>query len=306
MVAAVLLMVGCSDGGDDESTPTPSPEASSSASGDAADAATLCDDVTADEETVTVASAALTEVSGLAASRRNDGVLWAHNDSGGEPAVYAIGPDGADLGALRLEGVEAVDWEDMALGSDVLYLGDIGDNDSVRESVAVYRVAEPEVPPAGIGDIATAEVERLTLTYADGPHDAETLLADPLTGDLFVVTKQWDGAAGGVYRIPADAPPGDTPVVMERVGDVPAMEGQMVTAGDVAADGSVVALRTYAGILLWDREEGQTVTDALQGEPCEAPTPFEVQGEAIALTPDGRGYVSIPEGESPRLSRFHL
>jgi hypothetical protein len=48
------------------------------------------------------------------------------------------------------------------------------------------------------------------------------------------------------------------------------------------------------------------VTDALQGEPCDGPTPFEIQGEAVALTPDGRGYLTVPEGESPRMSRFHL
>ena len=38
-----------------------------------------------------------------------------------------------------------------------------------------------------------ADVEALTLTYADGPRDAEALLADPVSGDLFVVSKQLVG-----------------------------------------------------------------------------------------------------------------
>ena len=304
IVVALVLLAAC---GDDDDASTPDTSSSTTAPTDeAVDAATLCADAVAAEDVVTVANPDLSEASGLAASRQNDGVLWTHNDSGGEAEVYALGLDGADLGSVRLEGVEAVDWEDMAAGPDQLYLGDIGDNDAQRDSVVVYRIAEPEVPPTGIGATTATDVERLTLTYADGPHDAETLLADPLTGDLFVVTKQWDGTASGVYRIPADAPPGDTPVVMERVGDVPGVDGQMATAGDVAADGSLAAVRTYAGVLVWDREDGQSVADALEGEPCEAPAPFELQGEALALTPDGRGYVTVPEGEAPRLSRFHL
>jgi hypothetical protein len=90
------------------------------------------------------------------------------------------------------------------------------------------------------------------------------------------------------------------------VGEVPALAGEMVTGGDVSVDGSLVALRTYFGVQVWDRGDGQTVADALAGEPCEATAPLEVQGEALAFTPDGRGYVTIAEGQSPRVHRFHV
>jgi len=319
----LLAATACGgDDGDDDASPTTTDDPAASTTETATEpgtpsAADLCEDATRVESDVRVADTELFEVSGIATSRRNQGVLWAHNDSGGGPDVYAVGEDGADLGRFRLGGdATAVDWEDMTLGPgpqegvDHLYMGDIGDNRSQRDEVVVYRVVEPQVdaaaatagPPA---DGTIAAVDTLTLTYPDGAHDAETLLSDPVGGDVFVVSKQWDGEASGVYRIPADAAPG-APTVMEHVGDVPGVDGQMATSGDIAADGSLVALRTYAHVLVWDREPGQTVAEALAGEPCEAPPPSEVQGEALAFTADGRGYVTVAEGRVPALNRFHL
>lgn len=332
MVVTLGVVTGCGGGGDDDGAGGGAGGAGSSnaeGAGDAdpstatdpqgasglATAGELCDGAEALGDNGTVASPELTEISGVAVSRRQPGVLWTHNDSGGGPDVYALGDDGSDRGRFALgAGAEARDWEDMALGPgpeagvDYLYLGDIGDNDSERDQVVVYRVPEPDLATTPAGTTLT-DVAHLTLTYADGAHDAEALLSDPATGDLFVVTKQWDGTASSVFRLPADVAAtatADQVVEMEEVGDVPGADGQMVTAGDVAIDGSVVALRTYAEVLLWSRGEGESVADALAGDPCEAPAPFEIQGEAIALSPDGRGYVTIAEGERSTVNRYRV
>ena len=141
------------------------------------------------------------ESSGLALSRRHRAVLWTHNDSGGDPALYAVGPDGRTVATLTLAGAEARDWEAMAAGRDdrgrpALFVGDIGDNNGVWPEVAVYRVAEP----AELRD-ATVPAARYRLRYADGPHDAEALLVDPRSNRLYVATKEVAG--GGLYRAPA-------------------------------------------------------------------------------------------------------
>ena len=255
-----------------------------------------------------VAATDLTEASGLAASRANAGVVWSHNDSGGRPEVFAIGEDGADRGRWRLAGAAAVDWEDMARGpgagsQDVLYLADIGDNVAVRPTITVYRAPEPRVGPGRTGG-TVAGVEALTLRYADGPRDAEALLADPVSGDLVIVTKT-PGGTGGVYPVPQAAAPG-SPVTIRRTATVAVPDGERVTGGDVSPDGSLVALRTYGRVLVWDRAAGRSVAEALTGRPCRAPAPTEVQGEALAFTPDGRGYVTVSEGRNPPLNRFHL
>src|SRR5204863_6202834 len=145
----------------------------------------------------TVASNAVTELSGISAGRLTDGVWWVHNDSGDSARVFAVGTDGRDLGQYALGGASAIDWEDIALGPgptagvNYLYVGDIGDNAKTRASIQVYRVAEPVVdtsvtspPPLQ----TLTGVAKLTFAYPDGPHDAEALLVDPSSGEMFIVT----------------------------------------------------------------------------------------------------------------------
>ena len=146
----------------------------------------------------------LTEASGIAASRRNAGVLWTHND-GSRERIYALSTNGTLLANFDLnENVD--DIEDIAVGPgpeagvSYLYVGDIGGNvgtNTTRADVQVVRIAEPVVELAWAGDARSEnfdDVDSFTLTYPDGSYDAEALLVDSLTGDVFVITKQ-DGSA---------------------------------------------------------------------------------------------------------------
>ena len=74
------------------------------------------------------------EASGLVASRRYPGVFWVHNDSGDTARVFAMSTSGRHLAEVQLLGVEANDWEDMAIvaapdgGPDRLVIADMGDS----------------------------------------------------------------------------------------------------------------------------------------------------------------------------------
>src|SRR5215218_3190707 len=82
-----------------------------------------------------------TEISGLVASPAQPGVLWAHNDSGDRARIFALRSDGSLIASLDVPGAEATDWEDIAVGpGGDLLLGDIGDNQSVRKDIDIYRV----------------------------------------------------------------------------------------------------------------------------------------------------------------------
>ena len=94
-------------------------------------------------------------------------------------------------------------------------------------------------PPQTLDGVAT-----LNLTYPDGPHDAEALLVDPNTGDLFVVTKDLVGGVAQVFRAPANLASGST-TALTQVATVSLGAGQGVTGADVTPAGDVVALRTY-------------------------------------------------------------
>ena len=143
----------------------------------------------------------ITESSGLAASLLHPGVLWTHNDSGDDPRIFAIAPDGSTAATFTLPDAPARDWEAISSGRDadgrpVLWIGDIGDNLGVWRSVRVLKVREPEVLRDG-----ALEWTRYDLAFADGPRNAEALLADPATGRLYVASKETSGA--GLYAAPS-------------------------------------------------------------------------------------------------------
>jgi hypothetical protein len=268
----------------------------------------------------TLAEPGLTETSGLAGSRARRGLLWAHNDSGDTARVFPLAADGASLGVVTVTGADAYDWEDIAVGTGPdgvgsLFLADTGDRGTgPRTDVTVYRVAEP-VPPGPGATSATEPAVAIGLTYPDGGHDSEALLVDDRSGDLVIVTKGADGRPT-VYRAPGAArSPGGTRVTLEVIGPLgmPTEPGasrrllelaglgataDQVTGADAATAG-VAVVRTYGGIAVYPWAKGVTLASALLGVPCAAPSPLDVrfpQGEAIALSPDGRRAVTVSEG----------
>lgn len=223
----------------------------------------------------------LAELSGLAVV---DGSLWAMADGGRRVELLRLDPDTCAVVERRTATVDPYDAEDLAAGPDgSLWVGDTGDNDRRRATVAVIVV-----PPRG-----APELHRLT--YPDGPHDAEALLVDA-RGVPTIVTKEI--GAAGIYR-PETAPTGGGPVPLVHVGDLvlPSSDtaggpiggfgSRAVTGGAVSADGLVVALRTYTDAWLFPVPDGGDIVDALRGTPVRVPLPDEPQGEAVAFTADG-------------------
>jgi hypothetical protein len=185
----------------------------------------------------------LPEASGVAASRRTPGVFWAHNDSG-EPILFALDRTGTITARVGVTGARVDDWEDIAVGpcagDTCLYIADIGDNDGRRKSITIYRTREP-----GIGDRATAPVERFHAIYPDTPHDAEALIVTPRE-EVLVITKGDPGPVA-VYRIP-QLRASDTPLRLERIAGPPSgaelSARDRPTAADVSPDSAWIAIRT--------------------------------------------------------------
>ena len=230
-------------------------------------------------------------------------VLWLHNDSGESARFFGISEEGALLAVVDLEGASAWDWEDMAYratpaGSEAIYLGDIGDNARLRSRVRIYRVPEPAIDIGkGPVTLTISDYDSFELVYPDRAHDAETLLVDPATGDVYILTKESDGHTG-VYH--ATRPADGSRSMMTRVASLSFGEGalsgsRLVTGGDISADGSMIVLRTHDRAFVFFRPPGGTIADAFDTVPARVPAAEEPQGEAIAFSPGGRGYHTISE-----------
>jgi hypothetical protein len=261
----------------------------------------------------TIKEKAITESSGLAASRTTPGAYWTHNDSGDGPFIYAFDTRGDSLGIFRLTGAQAVDWEDMAAGpgpqagKSYLYLGDIGDNNEARDEVVVYRVLEPSLTAATrkltkARPGSTEPAEAIRLKYPDGKHDAEALLVHPTTGNIYIVNKV-PIANPVVYEATAPFTSGQL-VTMRRLGEirVPSIFGGVVTGGSISPDGRRVALCDYfQGYEIVLPASSRDFDDIWRQRMTGFDLGKRKQGESITYRLDGKAFLATSEGKQSPL-----
>lgn len=237
----------------------------------------------------------LSESSGLASSQRHPGYFWTEEDSGNPSEIQLIDQKGTIVARFEIDDVDNNDWEDITVGPgpvpgvSYIYLAEIGDNAFRYPEKLVYRFPEPALtgPKAPYeGHISTVETIRLKLP--GGPRNAEAIVVDPVTKDLFMFSK---GDESAVYRV--SFPESLTRVTTMRCELV--LPLALVTSAAISPDGSEILVRTYEQIFYYNRQPGESVIDALSRAPRRVPLAKESQGEAICWAVDGSGYFTTSE-----------
>lgn len=250
-------------------------------------------------------TASAPEASGLAASRRNGGVLYVLDDGPGTTSVLAIRARNARIvSRLTVEGLTGTDTEGLAVGPcdprgsrSCIYIGDIGDNTASRDAVTITKVEEPALT----GRAITIASEQVSLRYPDGPADAEALLVGN-DATVLLVTKDPGSDKRGrarLYSAPfADAMLRKGPRVRLPEPSLPlaaAVLGNVVTGAD-AAPGRVV-VRTYDAVYEFTAPRPDAPLKRFPSWPvAQLQAPGEAQGEAIAYAADGCGLYTVGEG----------
>ncbi len=242
----------------------------------------------------------LEEVSGLVASHQNPGILWAIEDSGNDPEIYALTTHGTLVGVLHLDGVLNHDWEDLSLArcgdGACLWVGDVGDNDLARQQVSLLTMKEPVFD--GEFDGAVQPIV-YPFHYGSGPQNVESLV---VTADStpYVLTKRGDGTSV-VYAVDVEAPGRDTEarVVTSLPTSAQGDDGgpaAIATGAAIWPDESRLMMRTYGHVWSWDlgADGIEGVGGAVRSEVRSVPEP---QGEAIAWDGEAMGYYQTSEGE---------
>tara|TARA_X000001036_G_scaffold413236_1_gene427336 strand:+ start:53 stop:868 length:816 start_codon:yes stop_codon:yes gene_type:complete len=249
----------------------------------------------------------INEASGIASSKINPKLIWVHNDSGDMARVYAIGLDGSYLGVLRLPGIIARDWEDMSIGpgpkdnTDYIYIGDIGDNFSKKNKKRIYRFEEPEVNIESLSipfNMKINDVDKITFTYPDNKSDSETLMIDPLTRDIYIITKR--ESSPYIYSLPYPQSTSSI-IVADLIGNLtispkrPYLMSDRIVSGDISRDGSMILIKTYYQIILINRNSKLPFSSIIKEEQRVLDYIVEPQGESACWSWDQSGYFTISE-----------
>lgn len=242
----------------------------------------------------------LIEASGIVISIANPGYLWTHEDKNNTNEIFLLDAmTGETVASYELTGIFNRDWEDIEIGLgpvdgvNYIYLGEVGDNDRVYRDYKIYRFEEPVYEEEHRGKknpIASEEIQTITFNYPENKrHDVETLLLDPWTKDLFLVTKRDFFSIIYVLPFPQNT---DQPTEPVLVGEFPFTRA---VGGNIALDGREMLIKTYDFILHWERSEGENMVDMFTGIPKLAPyNPTEPQGEAICFD-SNKGYFTLSE-----------
>jgi hypothetical protein len=242
-----------------------------------------------------IATGIIDEASGLAASATMPGYLWTIQDSGQPNALYLISKDGKSVKQYNVPGTSNHDWEEVAVGPgpdngvSYAYIADIGNNNQPATATnTIYRI--PEINGTD-GSFSQNALQKITFSYPDGPRDAEALIVDPVTKDIFVLSKEMQNT--NIYRLPFPQSTSDV-IVAEKTGSVPGVA--LATAGSISKDGSEVAVRTYLGVYYWKRSNGDTVGQLLTKSANKTlAVALEPQGEAICFENEGKGFYTLSE-----------
>lgn len=240
-----------------------------------------------------ISDSKLVEASGMVASRINTGHFWIINDSGNDPKLYLINENGATVHSYWIDGVTNTDWEDLSIyqdkssGKTQLFIGDIGDNLAIRKCIKILAFEEPTF--INLDDTIISTYNTYFFKYEDSARDAETLMIDPTTSKMYVISKREENV--GIYEAPSHLTNMDT-MKLSHKGTLPFHN---ITSGDISLDGSEILLKNYNAIFYWEKVNDETFIQAIsKGHELLNYKP-EPQGESICWGIEKDGYYTLSE-----------
>ena len=129
-----------------------------------------------------------------------------HNDSGDDPKLYELNAGtGAIERVITISNASHIDWEDITVDDDYIYIGDIGNNNGNRTDLKIYKIDKDDFTNS---DTVSAEI--INFSYEDQTDftslpNANNFDAEALTifdDSLLIFTKNWQDFQTTVYQIP--------------------------------------------------------------------------------------------------------
>jgi hypothetical protein len=256
--------------------------------------------------------ARLDEISGLAASRVHEDVLWMHDDGGNDARLFAVGIRGGLQATFPVAGVANTDWEDIAAfeldGRHYLLVADTGDNGGLRRSLQLHVIEEPASLDEAAQRVPLEPAWSIAFRWPDGARDCEAVAVDAQRGEVLLISKK--RTPPELFALPL-RPRGDGVRVAHRLGvlaGVPVPDAEalranprmarirhQVTAADIAPDRGRLAVMTYNEVLLYRRRGDEAWAQAVARKPAIHDLPWLPQAEALGWDANGHGLYATGE-----------
>ena len=250
----------------------------------------------------------LPETSGLAAFSTEPNLLFAVNDSGNPPGIYALTLNGKEAGHWPIDYPYTHDFEDLATfalnGKSYLLVADTGDNLHWRPRLNILVFDAPDAETEG-GTLKLAW--QFSFNFPEGYRDVESVAVDARSNSIYLISKRY--VPPEVFRLPLQ-PGGDVvtaePVVVLNGIPQPTERdlredpsygaySSMPTAFDINGRDAVVV--TYKGAFLYRRKLGEKWAEAFSGVPDRIRLPYIYGLESVAFDSSGRYFYVTGERE---------
>jgi hypothetical protein len=174
--------------------------------------------------------------------------VWTHNDSGGEPALFAIDQStGKVIRKVVITNATNVDWEDLAQDDDYIYIGDFGNNKGSRKDLKICKVRKSDVQSK-----TAVEADVISFSYSDQTtftptglektnYDCEAFIA--YEDNLFLFSKNWEDGKTRLYKL--SKVPGS--YTAEHISELD-VHG-LITGATIVPDKRVIVLTGYNSLL---------------------------------------------------------
>lgn len=137
-----------------------------------------------------------------------DGFIYTFNDSGNQNEFYKVNAEDATLvQTITITNHENIDWEDITVDENYIYIGDFGNNNGIRRDLKVLKIAKSQFVNE-ISNAVNVTAEVIEFSYSEqtsfessNSHnfDCETLISK---GDsLYLFTKNRGDNATNVYKL---------------------------------------------------------------------------------------------------------
>lgn len=269
----------------------------------------------------------LDECSGLDTSLATDNLLWAINDSGHGPFLYALNNEGLSRGRVLVLGAQNRDWEGLDTflyqGRPMILIADFGDNKRQYDTHTLYVIEEPHLSGECYAESSTVTVAwRIVYSYPDGEHDAEGVAVDATGRKVLVLTKRDNPPL--VFELPLRPPVANHTVVAQKVTAVfkipqpslmdllqkNGMYRSQPTALDLSPNGLQAVVLTYKHAYVFNRSGFDSWAAAFNEHPLLIPLPLPQdrrdfsQREAICFVADGSALLTTSEGRGAGIFRL--